>query len=73
MVDRGYQIGGWRSTGEVRLRPTLFGLRAEELYQHRSGAAQWRRCARPILIEPRNPYLHIAATRPEPSPPITKG
>jgi hypothetical protein len=47
-----YQGDGWASTGRVRVRTGYFGFAiVEELYVHRSGAAEWRRLFLPTTIK----------------------
>jgi hypothetical protein len=55
MPDKGYPIDGWRSTGDIRLRPTLLGLAViEELVEYEDGQVRWVRRSRwmkPVAIK----------------------
>ena len=52
MPDMGYRMDGWHSSGEIRIRSTIFGCRIEELFEHKDGSRQWRRAATTVKLCP---------------------
>lgn len=49
---RDFNMAGWACIAEIRVRPTFFGLaRMEQLWQHKDGRREWRRCDYAVSIK----------------------
>lgn len=56
MPERGFQLDGWRTAEQMRVRQGWFRAVIEELWEHEDGRREWRRL-RPWRVLPVNPCL----------------
>jgi hypothetical protein len=58
MVERSFNIGGWRPVGKTRVRAGLFGIAvAEELWENRDGRCEWRKASGVIIQQEATPRV----------------
>lgn len=48
-----YSIGGWRQTGDLRIRNGWFGAVVEEMWENREGLRTWERTTAAYMLRVR--------------------